>query len=90
MRKTILATAAAAGYIFAAGLSVAAPADAEPYGGQGADAVVSSLQAKGYDVQVQGDTEAPLSECTATQVSGLGDPKSTVYVTVACDDDHDE
>ena len=53
-----------------------------------------------YDVQVQGDTNAPLSECIATQVSGLsgsnangrsGVPAgSTVYVTVSCDDGQDE
>lgn len=90
MRTTLLATAAATGYIFAAGFTMAAPADADPYGGQQADTVVNSLQGKGYDVQIQGDTEAPLSECTATQVSGLSGPGSTVYVTLSCDDDHDE
>jgi hypothetical protein len=98
--KKLLAGAATAGFIFAAGLSVAGVAAAEPLAGGSAADAVNSLQARGYDVEVQGDTEAPLAECTATQISGLsgsnsngqaGVPKgSTVYVTVACDDDHDE
>jgi len=98
--RRLLASAATAGFIFAAGLSVAGVAAAEPLAGGSAADAVTSLQARGYDVEVQGDTEAPLSECTATQISGLsgstasghaGVPSgSTVYVTVACDDDHDE
>ena len=98
--KNLLASVATAGFVFAAGLSLAAPAVADPLAGGSAADAVSSLQARGYDVEVQGDTESPLSECTATQISGLsgtnsagqgGVPKgSTVYVTVACDDDHDE
>lgn len=99
MRK-LFASAATAGFIFAAGLSVAGAAAAEPLAGGSAADAVTSLQGRGYDVEVQGDTAAPLSECTVTQISGLsgsnangqaGVPKgSTVYVTVACDDDHDE
>jgi hypothetical protein len=98
--KTLLASVAIAGSVFAGAIGIAAPAFAAPLGGQSAADAVSSLQARGYDVQVQGDTEAPLSECIATQVSGLsgsnangqsGVPAgSTVYVTVSCDDDYDE
>ena len=98
--KNLLASAATAGFILAGGMSLAAPASADPLAGGSAADAVSSLQSRGYDVQVQGDTESPLSECTATQISGLsgtdssghaGVPTgSTVYVTVACDDDHDE
>lgn len=91
--KSLLVGAAAAAFIFAAGLSVAGPASAEPLAGGSAADAVSSLQARGYDVQVQGDTDAPLSECTATQISGLSagaSKDSTAYVTVSCDDDHDE
>lgn len=98
--KKLLASVATAGFVFAAGLSVAGPASADPLAGGSASDAVNSLQARGYQVEVQGDTSAPLSECTATQISGLagtdsaghaGVPKgSTVYVTVACDDDHDE
>jgi len=61
---------------------------------------VNTLQGQGYDVQLNGDQNAPLSECTVTGVSGLsgslanGQPGvpagSTVYVGVSCDDDHDE
>ena len=98
--KTLLATVATAGAIFAAGLSLAGPAAAEPFGGQSADDVVNTLQGQGYDVQLNGDQNAPLSECTVTGVSGLrgsqanGQPGvsagSTVYVGVSCNDDHDE
>ncbi len=59
----------------------------------------TSLRAQGYDVQINGDQNAPLSECTVTGVSGLsgsnadGQPGvskgSTVYVGVDCNDDHD-
>lgn len=96
----ILIAAAATGYFFAAGLSLAGHAEAEPLSGGSAADAVNSLQSRGYNVEVQGDTESPLSECVATQISGLsgtnaaggaGVPKgSTVYVTVSCDDDHDE
>ena len=88
-----------AGALIAAGIGMAGVASAEPLGGDSAQDAVSRLQEQGYDVQVQGDTNAPLAECTATDVSGLsgsnsagqaGVPQgSTVYVTVACDDDHD-
>ena len=91
--KSLLAGVATAAFIFAAGLSVAGPASAAPLAGGSAADAVSSLQARGYDVEVQGDTGAPLSECTATQISGLSGTKSadsTEYVTVSCDDDHDE
>ena len=98
--KTLLAGVAAAGFIFAAGLSVASPASAEPLAGGSAADAVNSLQARGYVVEIQGDQNAPLSECTATQISGLSGTNSTgqagvqkgstVYVTVSCDDDHDE
>jgi hypothetical protein len=98
--KTLIAGFAAAGIITAAGLIFAATAEAAPLGGSSAADAVSSLQAQGYDVQINGDQNAPLSECTVTGVSGLsgsnaagqaGVPKgSTVYVGVSCDDDHDE
>jgi hypothetical protein len=98
--KTLLPSVAVAGFVVVGAIGIAAPALATPLGGQSADDAVSSLQARGYDVQVQGDTNAPLSECIATQVSGLsgsnangrsGVPAgSTVYVTVSCDDDYDE
>jgi hypothetical protein len=98
--KTLIASFATAGILAAAGLGLAATAAAAPLGGSSAADTVNSLQAKGYDVQINGDQNAPLSECTVTGVSGLsgsnangqaGVPKgSTVYVGVSCDDDHDE
>ena len=45
--KTLLAGVAAAGFIFAVGLSVASPASAEPLAGGSAADAVNSLQARG-------------------------------------------
>lgn len=98
--KILIASIATTGFLAAAGLGLAGVASADPLGGDSAQDAVSRLQDQGYVVEVQGDTESPLDQCTATDVSGLsgtnsagqaGVPKgSTVYVTVACDDDHDE
>ena len=95
-----LCTAITFGALSATALGLAGTAAADPLGGDSASDVVTRLQDRGYDVQVQGDTEAPLSECTASQISGLAGTNaagqggvsagSTVYVTLSCDDDHDE
>lgn len=96
-----LATAlVAAGILSGAWLGLAGTVSAQPLAGGSAADAVSSLEAKGYTVQINGDQSAPLSQCTVTDVSGLrgsdanGQPGvpagSTVYVGVACDDDHDE
>ena len=94
------AGAATAGILTVSALGFAGCALAAPSGGSSAAHVVNQLTAQGYDVQINGDQTAPLSECTVTDISGLSgtDSKghalmpngSTVYVGVDCDDDHDE
>ena len=89
----------AAGLLTAASLALAGIAAAAPMGGGSAADAVKSLRAQGYDVQINGDRNAPLSECTVTEVSGLSGSNaaghagvskgSTVYVGVDCNDDHD-
>lgn len=81
-----------------ASAAAAAIAAAPPAGADGADGVISDLQAKGYDVQINWvngfDTE-PLSICTVT---GVNNPNhragmkagGTVYVDVTCPNHPDE
>jgi hypothetical protein len=84
------------GIVAAAALRLVGSAAAAPTGGSNAADAVNQLQAQGYTVQINGDKNAPLSQCITTQVSGLsgtnaaGKPLTpaqagTVYVTVACD-----
>lgn len=92
--------AVGAGLFAVTTLGLAGPAVAAPLGGSNASDAVSQLQAQGFDVQINGDQSAPLSECTVTGISGLSGTDSmghssatkgsTVYVGVACNDDHDE
>jgi hypothetical protein len=89
------------GTVAAATLGLAGTAAAAPTGGSNAADAVNQLKAQGYNVQINGDQNAPLSECTVTQVSGLSGTNSagkpltpaqagTVYVSVSCNDNHDE
>ena len=89
------------GIVAAAGSGLVSTAAAAPTGGSNAADAVNQLQAQGYTVQINGDQNAPLSECTVTQVSGLSGTNSsgkpltpaqagTVYVSVSCNDNHDE
>jgi hypothetical protein len=89
------------GMLTAATLALAGTAAAAPMGGGSAADADKSLRAQGYDVQINGDRNAPLSECTVTGISGLSvgnaaddsslvSRGSTVYVGVDCNDDHDE
>jgi hypothetical protein len=100
MKKFGFAAIVASG--MAAGvLGFAAPALAAPTG-TAAD-TVSSLQGAGYDVQINGSAQAPLSRCTVTGVHGLNNSNvnsadqridssqfDTVYVDVSCPNDGDE
>ncbi|MGX9788090.1 hypothetical protein [Mycobacterium sp. MMS18-G62] len=100
MRGLAIGTATV-GILALATLGLAGTAAAAPTGGSNAADAVNQLKAQGYTVQINGDQNAPLSECVTTQVSGLSGTNSagkpltpaqvgTVYVTVSCDDDHDE
>jgi hypothetical protein len=92
--------AATFGMLAAATLGLAGAAGAAPTGGSNAADAVNQLRAEGYSVQINGDQNAPLSECTVTGVSGLSGTNSTgqavvpmgstVFVGVACNDDQDE
>jgi hypothetical protein len=92
----IVATGLAAGVLGFASPALAAPT------GTAADAV-KSLQGAGYDVQINGAAQAPLSRCTVTGIHGLNNSNvnsadqridssqfDTVYVDVSCPNDGDE
>jgi hypothetical protein len=84
---TIIAATVAA---MAAALGPAGEAVAAPTGSSSASDVVRSLQAQGYNVQLNGSVTAPLSECMVTGVHGDSAGRivpgqfTTVYVDVSC------
>ena len=72
-------------------------ASAMPTGGGSATDTVHELQSRGYHVQLNANTTAPLSQCSVTDVHGLSDSNidnrghkidpsqfTTVYVNVQC------
>jgi hypothetical protein len=92
--KTLIITTGAAGIIAATAFG-SAPASAVPLEGGQADVVISTLQARGFDVQVNGTVPNGLSRCTVTSINGLrgteagGEPinrdvVTTVFVSVDC------
>ncbi|MBV8966583.1 MAG: hypothetical protein JO191_10455 [Mycobacteriaceae bacterium] len=89
MVKFIL-TAGAVGLVAATAVGWAGPAAAAPSGTSSAGDTIKSLQAQGYNVQVNGSVTAPLSECLVTGVHGVpasGNDSTqftTVYVDVSC------
>jgi hypothetical protein len=93
--KKFTITATTVGALAATALGVASVASAAavtPFGGSTAD-TVNSLKAQGYDVQLNGVAQVPLSRCTTTSVdglpaSGVPDPTrlNTVYLTFTCPD----
>ena len=75
----------------------AAYAAAMPTGGGSAVDTVHELQSRGYHVQINANTTAPLSQCSVTDVHGLSGSNidhtghkldstqfDTVYVSVFC------
>ena len=83
-------TAATLGALAATALGLAGAAAAAPTGGSSASDTVSSLQAQGYNVQLNGSVTAPLSQCIVTGVHGEPAGRidstqfTTVYVDVSC------
>ena len=88
-------TAAGAAILAAGALSLAPAASAVPLEGGQADVVISSLQSRGFNVQVNGTVPNGLSRCTVTSINGLrgteagGEPinrdvATTVFVSVDC------
>jgi hypothetical protein len=88
--KQFTVTAATFGALAAAALGLAGAAAAAPSGAASAADTVRSLQAEGYNVQLNGSVTGPLKECTVTGVHGDSagplDPTqfNTVYVDVSC------
>jgi hypothetical protein len=82
-----IVTAGVLGALAATSLGSAAAA---PTGAASAGDTVKSLQAQGYNVQINGSVTSPLSECLVTGVHGVPatrtDPTQfvTVYVDVSC------
>jgi hypothetical protein len=70
MKKLTMITATA-GTLAAAALGLAGTAAAAPLAGSSARDTVDSLRAEGYNVQINGTANVPLSRCTTTGVNGL-------------------
>jgi hypothetical protein len=94
----IIASGLAAGV-----LGFAVPGHATPTGTSSAADTVKSLQDAGYDVQINGVAQVPLSRCRVTGIHGLNNSNvnsadqrinssqfDTVYVDVSCPNDGDE
>jgi hypothetical protein len=85
-----IVTAGVLGALAATTLGCAGSAAAAPTGAASAGDTVKSLQAQGYNVQINGSVTSPLSECLVTGVHGVPttrtDPTQfvTVYVDVSC------
>lgn len=73
-------TTAAAGVLAFTALALPALAVAAPTGTSSAADTVRSLEAKGYNVEINGAANGSLSECMVTGVH-YG---TTVYVDIAC------
>jgi len=93
--KTTFITAGGAAIIATAALSLAPAASAVPLEGGQADVVISTLQSRGFNVQVNGAVPNGLSRCTVTSINGLRgteadgapinrDVATTVFVSVDC------
>ena len=66
--RTWALTTATAGTLAAAGLGLAGAAAAASTASGNAQDTISSLQAQGYSVQLDGMADNPMSECTVTGV----------------------
>src|ERR1700758_3925247 len=89
MRNFAIATGAAGG-LAAAALGLAAAEAPAPTGTGSATDVVTSLQESGYNVQLNGDRTAPLSQCIVLGVHPtVSEPAkptefTTVYFDISC------
>jgi hypothetical protein len=89
--KAFIITPLAVVALGAAALSQASTAMAVPNAGTAAD-IVDSLEAEGYNVQINGSTPVPLLRCAATDVHPSLDASATpeqkqntrVFVDVSC------
>jgi hypothetical protein len=76
---------AVAGILAAGILAVAPTATAAPTGGSNAADTVKALRDMGYNVQLNGTVNGPLSACIATGVHGLANSDPTVFTTAYVD-----
>ena len=94
--KTFTITTVTIGALAAGAVALAGAAAAVPQGGSAAD-TVKNLQDQGFNVQLNGTVNAPLSRCTVTDVHGLSNSNvdasgrridntqlNTVFVDVVC------
>ena len=87
--KKFTITTSIFGALAATALGLAGAAAAVSTGSSAAD-TVSSLQAQGYNVQLNGSATAPLSQCAVTGVHGDSPGRidstqfTTVYVDLSC------
>ncbi len=87
--KKFTITTSIFGALAATALGLAGAAAAMPTGSSAAD-TVSSLQAQGYNVQLNGPATAPLSQCAVTGTHGDSPGRidstqfTTVYVDISC------
>jgi hypothetical protein len=92
---------ATVGALAAVGLVLAGAATAASTVDGSAQDTISSLQAEGYSVQVNGTANDPMTECTVTGVTGLSDSNvdaagrlldptkfTTAHVDISCPDVH--
>jgi hypothetical protein len=93
--KKLTIISATVGTLAATALGLAGTAAAAPLGGSSAADTVQSLQAQGFNVQINGTAIVPLSRCTTTGVNGvpaahtagqLETQFTTVYVDISCPD----
>jgi len=88
-------TAGVLGALAATTLGWADSAAAAPTGAGSAADSIKSLQAQGYNVQINGSVTSSLSECLVTGVHGVPATRtdstqfSTVYVDVSCPPSND-
>ncbi|MGU3499563.1 hypothetical protein [Mycobacterium sp. C31M] len=85
MRK-IFSTTVMSLALMGAAATVAPFATAAPAGPQSATETVNNLRAQGYNVQVNGTRNGPLSNCSVDSVRGPSTdrPGETVYVDLSC------
>ncbi|CAM3688923.1 hypothetical protein H7J08_04565 [Mycobacterium frederiksbergense] len=86
MQKILLASAA---FMALAGGSfgLAATASAAPAGASSVEKTIYDLRTQGYNVQLNGTRNGPLSNCSVDSVRGASDasvPGATVYVDLSC------
>jgi len=83
MKRYLFATLAAAA-VAPTAIALAGNATAAP-SGTSATSTVQQLRSQGYNVQINGSRNAPLTNCTVNAVRPMAnDPLRTVFVDLSC------